>query len=119
MTDELNRILQIATKGGASDIHVKAGLPPIFRIDGSLLPLRDGKRLTPEEIGKMAASIMNKMQRDAFQETLDVDLSYGVAGVGRFRVNVFQQRGSIGMVFRVIPFKVKSIEEDSRANSGV
>ncbi len=111
MTDELNRILQIATKGGASDIHVKAGLPPIFRIDGSLLPLRDGKRLTPEEIGKMAASIMNKMQRDAFQETLDVDLSYGVAGVGRFRVNVFQQRGSIGMVFRVIPFKVKSIEE--------
>jgi twitching motility protein PilT len=111
MTDELNRILQIAAKGGASDIHVKAGLPPIFRIDGSLLPLRDGKRLTPEEIGKMAASIMNKMQRDAFQETLDVDLSYGVAGVGRFRVNVFQQRGSIGMVFRVIPFKVKSIEE--------
>ncbi len=111
MTDELNRILQIASKGGASDIHVKAGLPPIFRIDGSLLPLRDGKRLTPEEIGKMAASIMNKMQRDAFQETLDVDLSYGVAGVGRFRVNVFQQRGSIGMVFRVIPFKVKSIEE--------
>lgn len=111
MTDELNRILQIAVKGGASDIHVKAGLPPIFRIDGSLLPLRDGKRLTPEEIGKMAASIMNKMQRDAFQETLDVDLSYGVAGVGRFRVNVFQQRGSIGMVFRVIPFKVKSIEE--------
>ncbi|MEZ4461090.1 MAG: type IV pilus twitching motility protein PilT [bacterium] len=111
MTDELNRILQIAVKGGASDIHVKAGLPPIFRIDGSLLPLRDGKRLTPEEIGKMAASIMNKMQRDAFQETLDVDLSYGVAGVGRFRVNVFQQRGSIGMVFRVIPFKVKSVEE--------
>jgi len=108
---ELNRILQIAVKGGASDIHVKAGLPPIFRIDGSLLPLRDGKRLSPEDIGRMAASIMTKVQRDQFQQTLDLDMSHGVPGVGRFRVNVFQQRGSIGMVFRAIPFKVKSIEE--------
>lgn len=108
---DLNKILQIAVKGGASDIHIKAGLPPVFRIDGSLMPLREGKRLSPEEIGKMAAGIMNKMQREQFQDTLDVDLSYGVPGVGRFRVNCFQQRGSIGLVFRVIPFKVKSIDE--------
>jgi twitching motility protein PilT len=108
---DLNKILQIAVKGGASDIHIKAGLPPIFRIDGSLMPLREGKRLSPEDIGKMAAGIMNKMQREQFQNSLDVDLSYGVPGVGRFRVNCFQQRGSIGLVFRVIPFKVKAIEE--------
>ena len=108
---ELNKILQVAVKGGASDIHIKAGLPPIFRVDGALLPLRDAKRLSPEDIGKMAAGIMNKMQRDQFQKTLDVDLSYGVPGVGRFRVNCFQQRGSIGLVFRVIPFKVKTVEE--------
>lgn len=108
---DLNRILQIAVKGGASDIHIKAGLPPIFRVDGSLVPLRDGKRLSPEDIGRIALGVMNKMQRDEFQRTLDVDLSYGVPGVGRFRVNCFQQRGSIGLVFRVIPFKVKSIEE--------
>ncbi|MEM1346975.1 MAG: type IV pilus twitching motility protein PilT [Myxococcota bacterium] len=108
---ELNRILQIAVKGGSSDVHIKAGLPPIFRIDGSLLPLRDGKRLSPEDIGRMAASIMTKAQRDQFQQTLDLDMSHGVPGVGRFRVNVFQQRGSIGMVFRAIPFKVKAIEE--------
>jgi len=108
---ELNRVLQVAVKGGASDIHIKAGLPPVFRIDGSLLPVRDSKRLSPEDIGQMAASIMNKMQREQFQSSLDVDLSYGVPGVGRFRVNVFQQRGSIGMVFRVIPFKVKTLEE--------
>lgn len=108
---ELNRVLQIAVKGGASDIHIKAGLPPIFRIDGALLPVRDSKRLSPEDIGQMAAAIMNKMQREQFQQSLDVDLSYGVPGVGRFRVNVFQQRGSIGMVFRVIPFKVKTLEE--------
>ena len=108
---ELNKILQIAVKGGASDIHVKAGLPPIFRVDGSLLPLRDASRLSPEDIGKMAAGIMNKIQREQFQKTLDVDLSYGVPGVGRFRVNCFQQRGSIGLVFRVIPFKVQTVDE--------
>ena len=108
---ELNRILQIAVKGGASDIHIKAGLPPIFRIDGSLLPLRDAARLSPEDIGRMAAAIMTKEQRERFQETLDLDMSHGVPGVGRFRVNVFQQRGSIGMVFRVIPFKVKGVDD--------
>jgi twitching motility protein PilT len=109
--NELNRILQIAVKGGASDIHIKAGLPPIFRVDGSLLPLRDAARMSPEDIGRMAAAIMSKQQRDMFQQSLDLDMSHGVPGVGRFRVNVFQQRGSIGMVFRVIPFKVKTIEE--------
>lgn len=109
--EDLNKVLRVAVKGGASDIHIKAGLPPIFRVDGSLLPLRDARRLSPEEIGKMAAGIMTKLQRETFEKTLDIDLSYGVPGVGRFRVNVFQQRGSIGMVFRVIPFKVATVEE--------
>ncbi|MGM0555370.1 MAG: type IV pilus twitching motility protein PilT [Myxococcota bacterium] len=108
---DLTQILQVAVKGGASDIHIKAGLPPIFRVDGSLLPLRDAKRLSPEDIGQMASGIMSKYQKEEFQEKLDLDLSHGVPGVGRFRVNVFQQRGSIGLVFRVIPFKVKSTEE--------
>ena len=107
----LNKVLKVAVKGDASDIHIKAGLPPIFRVDGSLLPLRDSRRLSPEEIGKMASAIMTKYQREEFEKELDLDLSYGVPGVGRFRVNVFQQRGSIGMVFRVIPFKVESMEE--------
>jgi twitching motility protein PilT len=108
---DLTQILQVAVKGGASDIHIKAGLPPIFRVDGSLLPLRDAKRLSPEDIGQMASGIMSKYQKEEFQEKLDLDLSHGVPGVGRFRVNVFQQRGSIGMVFRVIPFKVKTVDE--------
>jgi twitching motility protein PilT len=108
---DLNRILQVAVKGGASDIHLKAGLPPIFRVDGALLPLRDAKRLSPEDLGRMALEIMSKHQQAEFQKSLDVDLSYGVPGVGRFRANIFQQRGSVGMVFRVIPFKVNSIDE--------
>ncbi|MBX7096941.1 MAG: type IV pilus twitching motility protein PilT [Myxococcaceae bacterium] len=108
---ELNEILQIALRGGASDIHLKAGLPPMFRVDGSLVPLKDGKRLPPEEVARMAFGIMNEFQKEKFKTTNEVDLAYGVPGLGRFRVNVFQQRGTIGAVLRVIPFKIMSIKE--------
>jgi twitching motility protein PilT len=108
---ELNEILQVAQRGGASDIHLKAGLPPMFRVDGSLVPLKDGKRLPPEEVARMAFGIMNEFQKDRFKQQNEVDLAYGVPGLGRFRVNVFQQRGTIGAVLRVIPFKINSIKE--------
>jgi len=108
---DLNDILKVAVKGGASDIHVKAGLPPMFRVDGTLVPYKKAPRLMPEDINRMASSIMNKYQRGRFEETNEVDLAYGVPGLGRFRVNVFQQRGTIGIVFRVIPFGIQSIEQ--------
>jgi twitching motility protein PilT len=108
---ELNEILQVALKAGASDIHLKAGLPPMFRVDGSLVPLKDARRLPPEEIGRMALGIMNDFQREKYKQTNEVDLAYGVPGLGRFRVNVFQQRGTLGVVLRVIPFKILSIEQ--------
>jgi twitching motility protein PilT len=107
---ELNEILKIALKGGASDIHLKSGLPPMFRLDGALVPLKNGERLMPDEIQKMASGIMNPIQNQRFEETREVDLAHGIPGLGRFRVNVFQQRGTVGVVFRVIPFGVKSIE---------
>src|SRR5687767_6385087 len=108
---ELNEILTIALRGGASDIHLKAGLPPMFRVDGSLVPLKDGRRLPPEEVARMAFGIMNEFQKEKFKTTNEIDLAYGVPGLGRFRVNVFQQRGTIGAVLRVIPFKVMSVRE--------
>jgi twitching motility protein PilT len=108
---ELNDILTVAIKGGASDIHLKAGLPPMFRIDGSLVPLKDAKRLSPEDIGRMAFSIMNNFQKEKFKDDNELDLAYGVPGLGRFRVNVFMQRGTVGIVFRVIPFKILTIEQ--------
>jgi twitching motility protein PilT len=108
---ELNEILQVALKAGASDIHLKAGLPPMFRVDGALVPLKDARRLPPEEIGRMALGIMNDFQREKYKQTNEVDLAYGVPGLGRFRVNVFQQRGTLGVVLRVIPFKIMSIEQ--------
>jgi len=108
---ELNDTLKVAIKAGASDIHLKAGLPPIFRIDGSLYPYKEAPRLSPDMVNKMAFGIMNKGQQEKFKKNNEVDLAYGVPGLGRFRVNVFQQRGTIGVVLRVIPFGIMSIEQ--------
>jgi twitching motility protein PilT len=108
---ELNDILRIAVKGNASDIHLKAGLPPLFRVDGALVPLKNGERLQPEELTQVMNDVMTPGQRQRFDEHHEVDLAYSIAGLGRFRVNVFVQRGTIGVVFRVIPFGVKTIEE--------
>jgi len=108
---ELNEILKVAIKGGASDIHLKSGLPPMFRVDGALVPLKNGERIMPDELQNMAFSIMNPIQKKRFDEAREADLAYGVPGLGRFRVNAFQQRGTVGMVFRVIPFGVKTIDQ--------
>lgn len=111
MSLELNRMLQIAIQGGASDIHIKVGLPPMFRVNGMLLPLKDAERMSPEDTANFAKQIMTPGQLSKFREKLDLDLAYGVPGLGRFRVNAFVQRGSVGLVFRVIPFKVQTIKD--------
>jgi len=108
---EINEILKVAIKGGASDIHLKSGLPPMFRVDGALVPLKNGERILPDELQKIAFSIMNPAQKARFEENREADLAYGIPGLGRFRVNVFQQRGTVGIVFRVIPFGVKTVEQ--------
>ncbi len=108
---ELNDILKIALKANASDIHLKVGLVPTFRIDGALVPLNNASRLTPEELTSMAQNIMSPQQKIKFQEFNELDLAYGVPGLGRFRVNVFQQRGTAGMVLRVIPYNIKSLDD--------
>ncbi len=108
---ELNDVLKIAIKGNASDIHLKAGLPPLFRVDGVLVPLRNGERNTPEALNQIVNQIMTPGQRAHFEKHHEVDLAYSIAGLGRFRVNTFMQRGMVGIVFRVIPFGVKNIEQ--------
>jgi len=110
-TAELNDILGVALKAGASDVHVKAGLPPIFRIDGSLYPYKEAQRLTPDMVNRIAFGIMNKAQQEKFRANMEIDLAYGVPGLGRFRVNIFQQRGTIGIVLRAIPFGILSLEQ--------
>ena len=108
---ELCEILSIGLKSGASDIHLKAGLPPIYRIDGTLRPLPKAPRITPEQTEQITAEIMNDMQRERFEKAYEVDLAYGIPGLGRFRVNAFTQRGSISLVFRAIPFDIKSLDD--------
>ncbi len=108
---DLNEILSIGLKSGASDIHLKAGLPPIYRIDGTLRPLPKAPRISPDQTEQITHEIMNDLQKERFEKDCEVDLAYGVPGLGRFRVNAFTQRGSISLVFRAIPFDIKSLDD--------
>jgi twitching motility protein PilT len=99
----VNDLLKIAVESGASDLHVKVGSFPMMRINGVLMPASEERRLTHEDTVAMAAAVMSGAQRQKFKESQEVDLAYSISSLGRFRCNVFQQRGTIGMVLRVIP----------------
>jgi twitching motility protein PilT len=111
MAINIDDLLRRAVDKRASDLHLKVGNHPYLRVDGALLALNDIPRVTPEEMLSMAFSMMTNRQKQKFKETAELDMAYGVAGLGRFRVNVFQQRGNVGMVLRVIPTKIRTIEE--------
>jgi len=108
---ELNEILRSGIKHVASDIHLKVGLPPVLRVNGKLMPLKVPKPLQPEDLQAMTAQIFSEEQREKFEKTHEVDCAYSVPGLGRFRVNVFLQRGTLGIAIRVIPVGVLSFEE--------
>ena len=111
MAINIDDLLRRAVESRASDLHLKVGNHPYLRVDGILSGLTDVPRITPEEMLSMAFSMMTNRQKQKFKETAELDMAYGVAGLGRFRVNVFQQRGNVGMVLRVIPTKIRTIEE--------
>ena len=108
---EIDDLLRLAVKKEASDIHVKVGLPPILRINGRLMSAGSVSPFTQEEIDRFAQRLLTDAHREKLSKLQDVDLGYGVPGLGRFRVNIFQQRGTIGISIRSIPFKVQSLEE--------
>jgi twitching motility protein PilT len=110
LSQVLERVLSAARQLGASDVHLKAGLPPIFRIKGELRTVRDVPALTREAIATFAVHMMSDRQRAEFEETLDVDLAYSTPDGVRYRVNLFQQRGTVGMVMRLIPPEVPPFE---------
>src|SRR3954451_18681394 len=107
----IDDLLKIAMERKASDLHLKVGNFPHVRLDGDLLPLSDQPRISAEDMLNMAFSMMSNRQKQKFKETAELDMAYGVAGLGRFRVNVFQQRGNVGLVLRVIPTKIRVLEE--------
>ncbi len=107
---DLNEILTIAVKARGSDVHIKTGLPPIVRIDGRLHPIPNAQRLAPDLVASMATMMMNDRQKRIFEENSEVDLAYAVPGLGRFRVAVYKQRGTIAMVFRSISVTIPTLE---------
>src|SRR5688572_29417601 len=108
---QINDLLHIAVASGASDLHLKVGSYPMMRVSGTLVVASETKRLDREDTEAMAESIFTPDTRGKFRKAQEVDLAYSVAGLGRFRCNVFQQRGTVGMVLRVIPTKIKNIDE--------
>jgi twitching motility protein PilT len=107
----INDLLKMAIERKASDLHLKVGSHPVLRIDGELTSLGELKRLMQEDTIAMAFSIMNARQKQRFKEDLELDIAYSVPGLGRFRCNVFQQRGAVGLVMRVIPARIMSVRE--------
>ncbi len=107
----INDLLKISTERGASDLHLKVGSYPVVRINGKLIPLTDQKRLMQEDTIAMAFGVMSARQKQKFKDSLEIDIAYSVPGLGRFRCNVFQQRGTIGMVCRVIPVRILTVED--------
>jgi twitching motility protein PilT len=111
MSSVLDRVLQAARQLGASDVHLKVGLPPVFRIKGDLRTVRDVPPLSRDVVQTFALDMMSERQREIFETTFDVDLAYATPDGVRYRVNVFQQRGNIGLVMRLIPPDVPPFEK--------
>ncbi len=103
-------LLKTMIEKGASDLHITTGSPPRLRVDGKLIPL-DNPPLTPVETKALCYSILTDSQKHKFEEHNELDLSFGVKGLSRFRGNVFMQRGAVAGAFRTIPFEIRSFTD--------
>jgi len=106
----IDDILKISFKIKSSDVHLKVGRPPVYRINGKLMPAKDLPPLTSENMNVIVEKVLNDLKKKEFKEKLEVDCAYGIEGVGRFRVNLFYQRGNISGVFRTIPTEIPDID---------
>ncbi len=111
MALNLHDLLRIMIEKGASDLHITTGTPPVLRIDGKVVPLKEFPVLTPQDSKQLCYSILTDSQRFRFEEENELDLSFGVKGLSRFRANIYMQRGSVAGAFRAIPYKIRSFEE--------
>jgi len=106
----LQQLLKAMVEQGASDLHIATGAPPQLRIDGTLVPLRLNP-LSPVETKQLCYSVLTDAQKIRFEEDSELDFSFGVRGLSRFRANIFRQRGAVGAAFRTIPFNILSCAE--------
>jgi twitching motility protein PilT len=111
MSSRIDDLLRMAMSFGASDLHLRAGSYPVIRVNGELRPLSGVERLNQEETLELAFSMMSNRQKQHFKEAYEVDIGYGISGLGRFRVNIFQQRNSIGIVARVISDNIRNFAQ--------
>ncbi len=107
----LNDLLEVLLERGGSDLHLSAGLPPLMRVHGQLIPIEGYERLLPAPLRALVYGILTARQREILENKLELDASHPVPGRGRFRVNVFFQRGAVGAVLRAIPNEVQTLEE--------
>src|SRR5688572_28799007 len=107
----INELLQKAVHAGASDLHLKVGSYPMMRVNGTLVVAAEEKRLDRNDTIACAETLFTPELREKFRTAQEVDLAYSIPGLGRFRCNIFQQRGTVGLVLRVIPMRIKSIDE--------
>jgi len=110
MRFDFSDVIRQVVKQGASDLHITPGSPPMIRLKGSLVAVRDVPKLTPTDTRELVYTILSSSQRQRFEEELQLDFAYTAPALGRFRVNVFMQRGSVGAAFRLIPSKTVPIE---------
>ena len=103
-------LLKIMIEKGASDLHITTGSPPRLRVDGKLVPI-DHPQLTPMETKSLCYSILTDAQKHKFEDHSELDLSFGVKGLSRFRGNIFMQRGAVAGAFRTIPFEIRTFQE--------
>ena len=111
MLKELEAILTIAVRNGVSDVHLKTGRPPVFRRNGLLVSQKNGPPISPELMRDLVDSLLREEQRKELGAANEVDAAVGVPGLGRFRVNVFQQREQLGVVLRVLQPAIPTIDE--------
>lgn len=108
---DINELLEEVLVRGASDLHITVGAPPVMRINGVLQRIEEYPRLTGNDTRDMIYSILTARQREQLEANLEYDLSYSVPGSARFRVNAYFQRNSLGAAFRIIPYRIKKVEE--------
>lgn len=112
----IEEILQIAKEAGASDVHITVGVPPKMRVNGKLITM-DGPKLLPQDTMEIAIRVMNEKQRQHFEEYGECDMSFAIQGEGRYRVNLYHQRGSIALAFRLVDTQIPSPESLGIPNS--
>ena len=110
MAVSLHQLLKTMTEMGGSDLHITTNSPPQIRVDGKLRPL-DLTALTAVETKQLAYSVLTDAQKHRFEESLELDFSFGIKGLARFRANVFMQRGAVGAVYRTIPYEIKNFRD--------